>query len=751
MKILKEATHDNYAFWIGDGINKNLNISTKSELAIKIYNELDEEIKKKIGRNEFTLSEISQVFLDTATGTTSNLRSFLEKELSYDGKPKPYSYLLDIGSINTVITHDHSKVIDNIWATGEVHNVFEEKPLDNSNANLFKILGDYSHIDKLILTSQNIRKIKVIKLYNHFWNKLKDELINKNLVLLGVNLDGDTREMLEFVFSKLEDDSFSKFFVTSNSLSLEDESWLIKHGFKFIYEEDEDFINKFHLHVNGSKIQGKLFDTNNMKPKEEALDNKIDNSIEFKEESLELPLKIEEKSKLEQKLEASDGYLNSTFHESNEVGEVQGDLIEEELAEEELKDESELQEKELLEIGSEESIMIEKIGKEEFEIVEEREEFEIYMSKNIDGLEEDEEKVFDDVLDNILEDSSVEKIDTFSLKEDEYINQEPQENIDEIKDETISEIEKDPKEVRGYVVQNLEIPVVLENSTLKIEIKETERKNRNIRLVEFRERRVPSYKLDDLDEIDYYRGLDIKLPFQSGDFPDINFDKKEFSGKIDIKCNGQVIHGVTLKSHISGSKQMIEFKNYNFVLKLLIDRGNVTNFFYKISENTVSIKGKKTYVFFKNLLSGFELSFKNKRTEGAFKLTPIKDLSSIDIIVNVIEKYISIKKMLKLREVTLKELLINSRSLEILYSYYMKKPKISRGNLTIRTMTTEDLTLANELILSYPIGVNFLGIKETFIESLSLPLSSSNIIQRGSEVEIQVLNAKESISYKLVD
>jgi len=693
LETFKNVNYKNYALWIGDNINKKLNIPTKSELALTIYKELGENIQEKV-ENKERLTEVSQMFLDSATGNMMNLISLLNNELELEGKSNPYSYLSEIGVIDTVITHDHSEVLESIWKEGEIHNIFSEKEVTRSNVNLFKILGDYKHTERIILTSQNVRKVKKLKLYDHFWEKLDGELKNKNLILLGINLDEDTKEILNLVFSKTNLSNTDRYFVTSNPISLEDESWLISNEFKFIYEDDLNFVKKMALYFNNKNID---------------------------------PLK----------------------KETQEIKEVE--LVEdiEEIIPIEIKEDNEIKESELKPIISEENI--EKIMVEEKinEYIEEKQ-LKIFEKEDISIPNKKEAELEDNEIS--VESEEIVSEDTFeSSKENietESIEIEPI-KVESIKDESIEieTVEIQPTE-EEYIVENLEIPLHLDENTLKGEIIETEVRNRQKRLVEFRENRYPSYKVDDFSEIVHYKALDIKIPFESNEFPQIKLEKKIFDGKVDIKCNNQSIYGVAIKSHMSGKYQVVDFKNHDFTLKLLLDGDRVMKFAYKISENTVNIKGKNLYIFFKNLLSGFELNFKNKKIQGNFKLTSDEHVEKLDIILDTIDKYLSIKKQLKIKDINLKELLKNTRSLEVLFSYYSNTPKVTAGNITIRTEFLGDISKVEKLVLSYPISINFLGFTRSFIESTEIEIDSSNITYSENQLEVQAFNAVENTTYK---
>lgn len=643
MVNFEKINNNNYALWLGDNINKKLNISTKHELALKIYKELNEDIRKKV-ENKGRLTEVSQMFLDSTTGNMMNLISLLgnELELELDGKQNPYSYLSEIGIIDTIITHDHSKILESIWKEGEVHNIFCENKVAKSNVNLFKILGDYGHTERIILTSQNMRKVKKLKLYDYFWEKLNGELKDKNLILLGVNLDEDTKDVLTLAFSKINLSNTARYFVTSNPISMEDESWLISNDFEFIYEEDLNFIKKMALHFNNENID--FINT----------ENEIDRVKDI--EKIQI-IEIQENNNIE------DYELKS-----EEI------IVEDEI--------NESKEEEQLKIFEEEKILV--------------------IDKKIDNLE---------------------KKETMTM-----------ENFEAVEEK--------------YIVENLQILLHLDEKILKGEIIETEVRNRQRRLVEFREKRYPSYKMEDFSDIAYYKALDIKIPFEHTDFPQMKLEKKIFAGKVDIRCNDQTIYNVALKSHMSGKYQVVDFKTHDFYLKLLLEGDSVMKFAYKISENTVNIKGRNIYIFFKNLFSGFELNFKNKKTSGNFKIISDENVEKLDIILDTIDKYLSIKKQIKIRDINLKELLKNTRSLQVLYSYYNDIPKITNGNITIRTDFIGNIDEVEKFILSYPVSINFLGFIKTYIESMEIEIDSSNINYSEGNLEIQAFNIIQDITYK---
>ena len=153
-------------------------------------------------------------------------------------------------------------------------------------------------------------------------------------------------------------------------------------------------------------------------------------------------------------------------------------------------------------------------------------------------------------------------------------------------------------------------------------------------------------------------------------------------------------------------------------------------------------------MFFKNLFSGFELNFKNKKISGKFKMVSESNATKVDIIIDVIEKFLTIKKEIKVKELNLKQLLKNTRSLDVLFSYYTNTPRVTNGNITIRTNITSNINRVEKIKLCYPIGVNFLGIQKSFIESTEIEVDPSNMTHIEDRLEIQAYNVLQKIKYK---
>jgi len=702
MEIFKQINYDTYALWIGDNINKHFKIPSKKDISLKIYGELSDEMKVRVEDNS-DLAKVCQTFLDSGTGTMSHLVEMLREELHIEGDLTPYSYLSEIDAIKTVITHSHSEILEKIWTRGEIHNLFHEKQVKDETTNLFKILGDYTHKERIILTSQNMRRVKKLKLYNHFWNKLQMELEGKKLVLLGVGLDDHTKDVLSLVFEKVKLQNTAKYFVTSAPLSEEDKKWLVSNSFQFIYEEDEEFIKKIFLHLNKRKIVPKPIE-----PKVDLVEDNIE-SENLKEIEKDKKTNKEELKKKE-KIETSESSIIEKNHEEKVE---QKQLKIEELKNIEIQETPEKETKE------------EKIKLEQLDNA-------MQLELKLEKIDKKEENT------NIEEDKKIKvEENTENIKKlviEESAKEEPEEKIEEPKKE--------------YVVEKLAIPLYLDGTTLKGEIVEEEVRNRQKRLVEFNENRYPSYKIDDFSEFNHYKALDITIPFSNEEFPKLKLDRKIFTGKVDLQCNGQTIYGVSIRSHMSEQQQVIEFKNHDFTLQLLLNNNKVVKFYYKISENTNNIKGKNIYIFFKHLFSGFELNFKNKKISGHFKILEKEVVNQLDIIIDMINKYLLIKKQAKLKAISLKDLLKNTRSLEALHSYYTDSPRITNGNITIRSYFSKDSSNIEKLSLSYPISINFLGIKKSLIETTTIKLEPSNINHKNNLLEVQSFNTVQTITYE---
>ena len=69
----------------------------------------------------------------------------------------------------------------------------------------YKIYGDYKDRDTFILSTQDIKRLKVLAFYNEFWDKLRTEFNKRPTLLFALNLEDKIfLDVLDFIIAKTD-------------------------------------------------------------------------------------------------------------------------------------------------------------------------------------------------------------------------------------------------------------------------------------------------------------------------------------------------------------------------------------------------------------------------------------------------------------------------------------------------------------------------------------------------------------------
>jgi len=238
---------ENIVLWIGDILGKLMGYPSKRELAKLIYEDLDKYSKLEVTDTN-SLAEVCQVYLDSVTGSKLKLLNKLKNSYSNTRATSDLLYLFPKSPfINAVVTTNFDTLIENSYGPDIFKvDIQNEGEVESDLPRLYKINGDFEHMDKMLVTKQDFRKLKLLTLYSPLFENLKRELKGKLLLFIGYDLeDPDTREILSFVYNKLGDSKPNAYFVTSSSIiNTETINWLNSNEIKLLKQNEIEFLNE---------------------------------------------------------------------------------------------------------------------------------------------------------------------------------------------------------------------------------------------------------------------------------------------------------------------------------------------------------------------------------------------------------------------------------------------------------------------------------------------------------------------------
>lgn len=196
---------DKINLFLGDFLVRNAGYPTRRELAKLLMKDMKENIKGYI-RDENSLFQVSQVYLD---GVVSSRSSLLKKIKNLYETNRETAELLNIFSesnkINAVFSTDYDIVLDEINCNKLVKILPTDENFStamNGEVKHYKILGDVNKHEKIFISIQDFRKLKVLDFYKNFFRNIKEDMENYPTLILGLDLNNsDFVDVLEVVLT----------------------------------------------------------------------------------------------------------------------------------------------------------------------------------------------------------------------------------------------------------------------------------------------------------------------------------------------------------------------------------------------------------------------------------------------------------------------------------------------------------------------------------------------------------------------
>ena len=205
----------------GDFLSKITGYPTRLEMAESVLSDIKQSAKGYI-RNIHSFAETSQTYLDAVVSSKKGLIKHIREifDLKHHRNVEIYSDIFNSGYFESIFTMNYDVMIERLFA----NLVSVSTPLKPAKAvegkiRFYKIMGTIYNSEDIFLTSQDIRKLKVLEFYKEFFNNLRFELISRPTIFLGVDLkDPDFLNMLDFLLSMTKNNEQPVYLVTSTAI-----------------------------------------------------------------------------------------------------------------------------------------------------------------------------------------------------------------------------------------------------------------------------------------------------------------------------------------------------------------------------------------------------------------------------------------------------------------------------------------------------------------------------------------------------
>lgn len=255
--IRKIKEGEKLVLWIGDTFSKMVGLPTKKDLAKSICNDLKEGAITSI-EDRKSLSEVSQTYLDSISGSKIKLLKKIKSQYTLEDNTKnPLEVLVEAPFVESIITTSIDNLVEKAYGNKIFKVDYYSEDLGSSNLKkLYRINGGLDDTNKTIITTQDMRKLELVPLYNAFFRRLADEIEGRTVVFIGYDLDDpDTMKNISMVFNKLGKLKANAYFITSSSIiSTVALNWLNANEIKLLRESDKEFLEALEVYMAGAGL-----------------------------------------------------------------------------------------------------------------------------------------------------------------------------------------------------------------------------------------------------------------------------------------------------------------------------------------------------------------------------------------------------------------------------------------------------------------------------------------------------------------
>ena len=233
-----------------DNFNKLVSLPTKQVIIRSILSVIDRDFI--VSSNNSSLAELVQKLLDKVLNEKQEIVEIISNVFSMENKYDLsfYKEIFEADMFSSIISTNYDYLLEeNFLSTIKINTPFDMIDDESGKIAFYKIYGDYKDkdIDKFVLSSQDIKRIKMLGFYTKFWEKLRIEFNKRATIILGANLeDKEFLDILDFIISKTDrlqtiylyiNDDIDKYMVDKNITN-----FINKYSIEIIKGEPRDFI-----------------------------------------------------------------------------------------------------------------------------------------------------------------------------------------------------------------------------------------------------------------------------------------------------------------------------------------------------------------------------------------------------------------------------------------------------------------------------------------------------------------------------
>lgn len=243
-EIIELVRKEDVALFVGAGCSISSGAPTGIQLAQKIWAHLEPDFKDE--NTHSSLQKVSEALILQNDNNRDTLNQVLFDNLAGLEPSAFHKLLRKIPHFRTIITTNFDSLIETAYTFDyfqTITNDHELATLKDNYIHLFKIHGDVSHLDQIIVSESDYRKFLQSPHNTLLWSKVISEFSSKHVVFVGYSADDQNILGLIDLIQKQLEGKAKKMFLISPSLSKTQEARLKALRINHIKGTGEEFLS----------------------------------------------------------------------------------------------------------------------------------------------------------------------------------------------------------------------------------------------------------------------------------------------------------------------------------------------------------------------------------------------------------------------------------------------------------------------------------------------------------------------------
>lgn len=278
--LISLVRKEEVTLFIGAGFSLEAHAPSVAMLKQAILNEISKEGQN--GHSNDGLDELSEYFVEEeCTGSRVQLVQIL-KNLFTSFKPTSLSdhiALTKIPHFHKIFTTNYDTLLEDSYSVDDCQVVRTDKDcstMENKPVTIFKIHGDFTDPDSLVITTQDYKDLLAQKRNKEMWKLVEGEFLTKNIAFIGYSLEDDNILKLIERISKAVGKEQRQMFLIAPSISESRKKELKKkhiqyykaYASEFLKELNKDLANNvtsdYQQHLISSETYSRFMNLHNI-------------------------------------------------------------------------------------------------------------------------------------------------------------------------------------------------------------------------------------------------------------------------------------------------------------------------------------------------------------------------------------------------------------------------------------------------------------------------------------------------------